>query len=141
MSEGKNPVAYCGLYCNKCFSHEGRIADLARDLRKELRKAKFDKKAEGMSKISFFKSFENYSQCYEVLGTMVKLRCKTVCRDGGGNPFCKIRKCCEKKNIEGCWLCNEFETCNTLDFLRPIHGDEHIGNLKDICKKVLRVNK
>ena len=111
MSKENNLMAYCGLRCNECFSHEGRIADLARDLRKELRKARFEKKAEGMSQISFFKSFENYNQCYEVLGTMVKLRCKTVCRDGGGNPFCKIRKCCEKKNIEGCWLCTGFESC------------------------------
>ncbi len=137
MDKENNPMAYCGLRCDECFSHEGRIADLSRDLRKELRKAKFEKKAEGMSQISFFKSFENYNQCYEVLGTMVKLRCKTVCREGGGNPFCNIRKCCEKKKIEGCWLCDGFEKCKTLDFLKPIHGDEHIKNLR-VTKKAIK---
>lgn len=26
-------IAYCGLFCGGCFSHTGKIADLARDLR------------------------------------------------------------------------------------------------------------
>jgi len=81
--EDKNLIAYCGLYCGDCFAHKGKIADLARDLRKELRQAKFDKTAESLSAISFFKVFENYGQCYEVLGMLVKFRCKNACGDGG----------------------------------------------------------
>ncbi len=56
----RNLIAYCGLYCGDCFAHKGKIADLARDLRKELRQSKFDKTAESLSDISFFKVFENY---------------------------------------------------------------------------------
>jgi len=123
-------IAYCGLYCGECFSYKGKVADLARDLRKELRQAKFDKIAEGIP----FKEFQHYKECYEVLGAMVRLRCKSACRDGGGNPFCKMRKCCQKKDIEGCWQCDEFETCEDLGFLRPIHGDAHIKNLRKIKK-------
>ena len=41
-------IAYCGLYCGDCFGYKGRVADLARDLRKELRQAKFDKVAEAI---------------------------------------------------------------------------------------------
>ena len=41
-SEIKELVAYCGLYCGDCYRHKGRLADLARDLRKELRQEKFD---------------------------------------------------------------------------------------------------
>ncbi|HJH27981.1 MAG TPA: hypothetical protein C5S37_14745 [Methanophagales archaeon] len=52
--------------------------------------------------------FENYGQCYEVLGALVKFRCKNACRDGGGPPFCKIRKCSQRRGIEGCWECDEF---------------------------------
>jgi len=133
--EDKNLIAYCGLYCGDCPNHKGKIADLARDLRKELREAKFDKTAEALSEISFFKTFKNYPQCYEVLGEMVKLRCKTVCKDGGGPPFCKIRKCCQKKGIEGCWECDEFETCEKLNFLNSGHGVAHIKNLRKIKKK------
>jgi hypothetical protein len=53
----------------------------------------------------------------------------------GGPPFCKIRKCCQKKGIEGCWKCEEFETCKKLDFLEPIHKDAHIKNLRKIKKQ------
>lgn len=67
MSEqDKNLIAYCGLYCGGCINHKGKIADLARDLRKKLREAKFDWVAQGLSK--FFKEFNNYEQCYTVLG-------------------------------------------------------------------------
>ena len=57
--DDRNLIAYCGLYCGDCFAHKGTVADLARDLRKELRLSKFDKTAESLSTISFFKVFEN----------------------------------------------------------------------------------
>jgi hypothetical protein len=134
MPKGKDLIAYCGLYCGDCYSYKGKIADLARDLRKELRQEKFDERAETMSKTSFFAAFKNYPQCYELLGEMVKFRCKRSCRGGGGPPGCKMRDCCRKKGINGCWQCNEFETCKKLDFLKPFHEDAHIKNLK-ILKK------
>lgn len=133
--ENKNLIAYCGLYCGDCPNYRGKIADLARDLRKELRETRFDKTAEALSGISFFKTFSNYQQCYEVLGAMVKLRCGKVCKDGGGSPFCKIRKCCQKKGIDGCWECEEYETCEKLDFLKPGHGEAHLKNLRKIKKQ------
>ena len=119
----------------ECFVHQGKVADLARDLRKELRQVRFDKTAESLSALSFFKVLENYPQCYEVLGAMVKFRCKNGCREGGGNPYCKIRKCCQKKGFEGCWECEEFESCEKLDTLKANHGIAHIKNLKKINKK------
>jgi hypothetical protein len=130
----KELIAYCGLYCGDCYRYKGRIADLARDLRKELRQEKFADVAEKMSVNAFFSAFKNYPQCYEVLGEIVKLRCKRTCWGGGGPPVCKIRECCRKKDIEGCWQCDEFESCKKLDFLKPYHGDAYITNLK-ILKK------
>ena len=135
MENTSEMVAYCGLYCGECPNHTGRIADLARDLRKELRSFRFEKTAETLSKLSFFSMFKDYEQCYSVLGGMVKLRCKNGCRSGGGNPYCKIRKCCQKKKIEGCWLCAEFKKCNKLDELNANHGIAHIRNLRTIEKK------
>jgi len=126
----KNLTAYCGLYCGDCFNYKGEIADLARDLRKKLRGAKFESVSKGLSK--YFKQFENYAQCYEVLGAMVRLRCPKTRRNGGGPPFCKIRKCCQDKEIQGCWECTEFETCPKMDFLKPIHNDAYIINLRNI---------
>jgi hypothetical protein len=115
------------LYCGECPNHTGKIADLARDLRKELRSVRFDKTADVLSEMSFFSMFNDYEQCYAVLGGMVKLRCKHACRGGGGNPYCKIRKCCQRKEIEGCCT-----TCEKLDELRANHGVAHIKNLRSI---------
>ena len=131
----KDLVSYCGLYCGDCHGYKGNIADLARDLRKELRAAKFDKFAKFMSEYSFAKAFKNYDEAYEVLGLMVKFRCKRACKNGGGPPFCKMRKCCQKKGIDGCWECAEFETCEKLKFLEPVHDDAHIKNLRKLNKK------
>lgn len=134
MPEDKEIIAYCGLYCGDCFGYKQKIADLARDLRKELRQSKFTKTAESLSEVSFFKAYKDYPQCYEVLGAMVKLRCKS-CRSGGGPPFCKMRKCCQKKEIDGCWQCDDFETCPNLNFLKANHDDVHIKNLRILNKK------
>ena len=88
-----------------------------------------------MSEIPFFAVFKKYPDCYEVLGALVKFRCKRTCRGGGGPPFCKMRKCCQARGIDGCWQCDEFETCAELDFLKPVHGDAHIKNLRTLRKK------
>ena len=132
-SEEYNSMGFCGLCCEDCFNHKGEIADLARDLRKKLREANFNKAAQGLSK--YFKDFKDYEQCYQVLGAMVRLRCNRTCRNGGGNPSCKARACCQKKEILGCWQCDEYETCTKLDFLKPIHGDANLKNIKTIRNK------
>jgi len=132
MKEDKSLLAYCGLYCGDCFNYKGEIADLSRDLRKKLREAKFDNVSTGLSK--YFKEFNDYKICYEVLGAMVRLRCKKACQNGGGNPGCKIRLCCRKKNITGCWDCEEFESCEKLNFLKPIHGEGQVKNLRKVKK-------
>jgi hypothetical protein len=134
-NDDKDLIAYCGLYCGDCFGHKGTIADLARDLRKELRSNKFDKFAKEMAKYPFAKVFENYQECYEVLGAMVKFRCKRTCKGGGGPPACKMRKCCQKNGYSGCWECDDFETCKKLDFLKPVHDDAHIKNIRKLKKK------
>ena len=133
MKNKQDMIAYCGLYCADCFMHKGTIADLARDLRKELRKNKMDRFARLISK--YWKPYANYDTTYELLGMMVKLRCKRACRNGGGPPNCKIRMCCVKKSITGCWECGEFETCRKLDFLKAIHKDGHIKNLRKLRKQ------
>jgi len=81
-----------------------------------------------------FKEFDNYQECYECLGAMVKLRCKG-CRDGFRSKFCKIAKCAQKKEYEGCWECDEFETCGEFDFLKPIHKGANIKNLRKIKRQ------
>lgn len=134
MKQEEKLVAYCGLYCGDCHGYKQKIADLARDLRKELRASKYKKFVDFMSTQSFGKAYKDYDKCYEVLGAMVRFRCHKGCRNGGGNPFCKIRICCQKKKYKGCWECIEFEKCQKLEFLRGVHDDAHIKNLKRIKK-------
>lgn len=133
--EKEHLITYCGLYCGDCHGFTGRVADLARDLRKELRQTKFKKFADFMSQYSWAEIFKEYDACYEVLGQMVKFRCRKGCRAGGGPPFCKMRKCCGKKGLAGCWECEDFETCEHLKFLEGVHGDAHLKNLRIIKRK------
>jgi hypothetical protein len=63
---------------------------------------------------------------------MVNFRRNKGCKNGGSPPFCKIRKYCEKKGIEGCWECDMFEEGSKLNFLRSVHEDAHIRNIETI---------
>jgi len=128
-------IGFCGLYCGECPSHTGVIANLCRDLRKELRSCHFEKTAQFLATIPFFKEFDKYPDCYEVLGAMVRMRCPKACRDGGGNPWCKIRKCAQQKNLDGCWECPDFESCSKLLTLCANHGIAHIKNLRILRRK------
>jgi hypothetical protein len=92
----KNLVAYCGLYCGDCFFFKGEIADLARDLRKKLREARFNQNYQEF--VKFAKEFKDYPQCYKVLGAMVKMRCKRTCQNGGGpHLFAKSESAAKRK--------------------------------------------
>lgn len=135
MNAEEELITYCGLCCLDCHGYKQKIPDLARDLRKELRQSKYKKFADAISVHDFGKVFKDYTQCYEVLGAMVKFRCNKTCRNDGGPPFCNIRKCCRKKEIDGCWLCDDFEKCEKLNFLIPVHDNGHIKNLR-LIKKV-----
>ena len=125
-------VAYCGLYCGDCSGYKGTIANLARDLSRELKRERFADLAKVLSKIPFFKAFEDFPQCCKVLETLPKLRCKKTCRGNGGPPFCQIRECNREKGLDGCWQCDGFRTCAKLDFLKAGHGDAHLKNLGKI---------
>jgi len=98
MIEEKDLIAYCGLYCGECINHKGEIADLARDLRKKLREAKFDRVSRGLSK--YFKEFNKYQECYEVLGAMVRLRCKKHVRMVEVHPFVKSENVARRKDMK-----------------------------------------
>ena len=43
--------------------------------------------------------------------------------------------CAQKKDLEGCWQCVDFEGCKKLDFLVPVHGDAHMKNLRRLKRK------
>ena len=131
-------TGYCGLYCGDCIRYRSKASDLARALLSELQATEFDKYAElkGSSKKQFdaVAEFQHYKECCEVLEAIVDLQCNTPCRVGGGCATfsCDILKCCQGKGYEGCWQCNEFESCGKFESLESIHGDCPRANLKKI---------
>ena len=135
MVKKQDLIGYCGLYCGDCSGYIQTVANLAKDLRKELRHYRYDKMAEMMAQVPFFKEFENYDKCYSLLGTMVKMHCKRTCRGNGGPPKCKIRDCARKKKLDGCWQCDDFATCETLKFLEMNHGVAHLKNLRKLKRQ------
>nr|MDO8099193.1 DUF3795 domain-containing protein [Candidatus Njordarchaeota archaeon] len=129
----KSLIAYCGLYCGDCFNYKGEIANLAKELRAKLKEEKLDQVSQALS--GDFKEFKNFEQCYQVLGALVKLRCKRACRVGGGPASCRIRNCCRDKKFQGCWECRDFGLCSRLDFLKPLYDDTHLRNIRKIRKR------
>ena len=99
MKQDNSLIGYCCLYCEDCHGFNGRIPDLARDLRKELRKARYDKFAEFISGFGFGKDFKNYDECYKVLGAIVKFRCRKGRRNGGGFPFLQNQEVLSKERL------------------------------------------
>jgi hypothetical protein len=127
-------IAYCGLCCADCQGYKGTIPGLAKNLRKELKKAKYETFASEIAKLPFGKPFKHYQDCYDLLGLMAKFRCRKGCRNNGGPPSCRIRECCREKGIAGCWECGESERCDRLAFLSPVHGNAHLKNIGRIRK-------
>lgn len=126
-----NPVtltAYCGLDCSKCFSYTKTISEAAKQLRRTMRAEKMKQVWPSMPFLGDYAAFK------KDLDALSGLRCKG-CRDGGGNPFCQIRRCAQKLGHEGCWQCGDFETCGKLAFLEAGHKDEHLKNLRVLSKQ------
>jgi hypothetical protein len=133
MAKKTDKIAYCGLYCATCPACTQSIASLATDLRAELRGAKCHKAADGLAKLPTFEAFEHYAEFDALLQTLTKMRCPRPCRDGGGSPQCRIRKCVKGKGLAGCWECDSFTKCALLGELEK-YGDADRTYLKNLRK-------
>ena len=110
--QDKRLVAYCSLYCPKCYKMT--ISEAATKLKNELGNPHLCGKTQLLSD-SFISN----------LNKLVEFRCTKICKDGGGNPKCIIRQCCIQKKLNGCWECSNFESCNKLN-------KQYICNIKRI---------
>ena len=119
--QDRNIIAYCGLNCFECFVYTKTISEAAKALRREMRAARLKN---DWAEIPFLGEYEPFKK---TLDSLAGFRCNKVCRDGGGNPWCKIRKCVQKKGFEGCWECADFNACNKL-------WEKHLNNLKKMKK-------
>lgn len=117
MITNPNLTSYCGIYCPKCYKM--RVSQAAAVLKDELERAKDRCGAKNFLTPAFQKS----------LADLIALHCPKVCKQGGGNPDCVIRKCCIEKKYDGCWKCGKFEKCGKLK-------KEYVENIKK-SKKTL----
>lgn len=83
-------IAYCGLYCTKCYKM--RISEAAELLKDTLKDTHIRRTSDKPS-----------TQFKNELNNLTALHCPKLCKDGGGNPNCQIRRCCTEKILNGCW--------------------------------------
>ena len=124
-------IAYCGLFCGDCPRYGGRMSGLARELRKEIegsglrRAARTERARRGA-----YKSFDNF---WQMLGTIADFECPG-CRKAGCSVTCRIRPCCRKRRLTGCWECPDFVTCPEFRGLRAVHGRGIAHNLRVLSR-------
>lgn len=99
MDEKLKLVTYCGLYCDLC-SVRGRISKQARALKESMTKEGYE---------YFGNEIKGFSAFWEFLNNLCQLdKACPGCRQGGGSPFCGIRKCAKKKGADICINCAEY---------------------------------
>ena len=133
MAKKTDLIAYCGLYCATCPGYTQIPANMAKNLKAELKKGKFEDVADFLAKMPVFGAFKYYKQGVELLDAIAKMRCPG-CKKGGGGPDCKIRKCAKEKKFSGCWQCGKFENCKKFVFLIESNDKAYIKNLRKIKK-------
>lgn len=130
MSESERNTAYCGLYCADCIPSDRAFFASVRGLQQRLRELGFEHYA--ALKARGNQVFENYAVFNDVLAAIGRLECPRSCREGGGSPNCRVRKCCLSKSYAGCWECASFRECELLQPLRDFHGENINHNLEMI---------
>ena len=123
----RNLAGCCGIYCGACFAHRGTISQKATELREVLNKERFGRRI-----ATAFDWIGDYSEFSKVLSRLKNLKCQG-CGAGGGNPWCSIRKCCQKKGFTSCAECNEFP-CEKLDWITKRYNKWNLRNLERITE-------
>ncbi len=123
-------IAYCGLPCDSCPIRHSDVADLASQLADSLSQDSWKQLCIGLSAIEkHFSALQEYGEILNSLKLLGEIECQHPCKKGGGSTDCKIRQCCLEKELEGCWVCAEFESCEKLNWLQPVNGDAPRRNM------------
>lgn len=96
---GLELVTYCGLYCGLC-AQRGRIPRQANTLRESMSREGYEFWGPG---IQGFKEFWEFLQAL-----CEPEKACPGCRQGGGPPFCTIRKCARERGVDICVECAEY---------------------------------
>lgn len=123
-----NATACCGLYCPDCIHYRNRYQEPARILHKELNRIGFHQYATANPED---RHYAGYNTFLSILTRLAQSNCPGPCREigGCGKTPCPIMRCCEEKEIPGCWECTAFSGCEKFSFLTPRCGDLPAKNL------------
>lgn len=103
VSKNLHFIAYCGLYCPKCYKN--KIASLAKKLLFELESAQGSR----------VKITQGLLDMKPNLDKLIAFECKKFCRENDEkSSTCQIKQCCVKYEILGCWECLNLESCKKL---------------------------
>jgi hypothetical protein len=92
-------VTYCGLYCGLC-AQRGRIPRQAHALRESMAKEGYE---------FWGKELPGFTEFWSFLERLCDPdKAHPSCRQGGGPPFCSIRKCARGRGIELCPDCADY---------------------------------
>jgi hypothetical protein len=138
INSDDNLVAYCGLCCEDCPNYQGKLAKTASLLIDELKQFGLKDKAQALAEYPEFSAFAEYPAFEKLLKFMTCFQCpRGYCR-AEGESHCQIVHCCREKQYEGCWQCSEFEDCDKMGFLKAIHKDAHLKNMRIIKEKGIK---
>ncbi|MFA5400421.1 MAG: DUF3795 domain-containing protein [Dehalococcoidia bacterium] len=127
MINNSQLTSYCGLYCKDCIPSKAALYNLAARLEAILAELKFDKYAALKAGQTYWSesnaAFKDYHRFIDVLQAIRGLKCKAICREGGGwkGERCMIRNCAIEKGLAGCWDCAEYKACRHLEPLLKFH--------------------
>lgn len=92
-------VTYCGLYCDLCGGRS-RIPHRAQKLRDSMVEEGYESWGNEISGFTPFWTFLNNVCDPE--------KACPGCRQGGGPPFCSIRKCAQERKVDVCAFCQDY---------------------------------
>lgn len=92
-------ITYCGLYCGLC-AQRGRISHQASTLRASMANEGYE---------FWGQELTGFNEFWEFLTDLCDPdKACPGCRQGGGPPFCGIRKCARQRGVEICAFCEEY---------------------------------
>jgi hypothetical protein len=153
----KKYVSACGLTCCDCMFYKHEIYEAANNLKNIITETKINVFLSILSKEEFnavmtnhlgvdkndlykyFQMFSKFQDFIEVLDGLIKIQCKNTCQETGGCSMCGTTKkcvtikCVKDKGLNGCWECNETNSCKKLVFQKMSYGktiDENFNIIK-----------